>query len=47
MIDGKNFFDQLVKNDLRTFDNIWKIAIGQGSNFTTDILLDYNYFHKC
>ena len=30
MIDGQNFFDQPVKNYLRTFDNIWKIATGQG-----------------
>ena len=22
MIDGKNFFDQPIKNDLKTFDNI-------------------------
>ena len=25
MFDGKNFFDQQVKNDLRTYGNIWKI----------------------
>ena len=24
MIDGKNIFDQPVKNDIRTYDNIWK-----------------------
>ena len=24
MIDGRGFFDQPVKNDLRTYDNIWK-----------------------
>ena len=28
MIDGQNFYDQPDKNYLRTFDNIWKIAIG-------------------
>ena len=26
MIDGQNFFDQPVKNDLRTYANIQKIA---------------------
>ena len=26
MIDGQNFFNQPVKNDLRTYDNIQKIA---------------------
>ena len=30
MIDGKNFFDQPVKNDKVTYDNIKKIATGQG-----------------
>ena len=29
MIDKQNFFDQPVKNYLRTYDNVWKIAIGQ------------------
>ena len=28
MIDGKNFFDQLVKNDIRTYDNIRNISTG-------------------
>ena len=30
MIDGKNFFDQPVKTDIRTYDNIRKLATGQG-----------------
>ena len=29
MIDGKNFFDQPIKNDQVTYDNIRKIATGQ------------------
>ena len=44
MIDGQNFFDQPVKNDLRTYDNIQKTAIGQGDDYTAGCLLDYNYF---
>ena len=46
MIDGKNFFDQPVKNNLRTYDNIRKIGTGQGDNYTTGFLLDYNYFNN-
>ena len=46
MIDGQNFFDQPVKNNLRTFDNIRKISIGQGDDYTTDRILDYNYFNE-
>ena len=30
MIDGKNFFDQPIKIDLKTCDSIRKIAAGQG-----------------
>ena len=46
MIDEKNFFDQPVKRDMRTYDNIKKIATGQGDNYTTGCLLDYNYFNN-
>ena len=41
MIDGKNFFDHRVKNDKVTYENIRKIATGQGDDYTTDCLLDY------
>ena len=43
MIDGRNFFDWPIKND-KTYDNIRKIAIGQG--YTTGCLLDYPYLKK-
>ena len=46
MIDGKNFFDQSVRNDIVTYENIRKIAIGQGDDYITDCLLDYTYFKK-
>ena len=44
MIDGKNFFDQRVKNYLKTFDNIRKIATGQSDDYKTGFLLDYICF---
>ena len=34
MIDGKNFFDQPVKNDKVTYENIRKIATVQGDDYT-------------
>ena len=46
MIDGRNFFDQPVKNYLRTYDNIRKIATGLGDDYTIGCLLDYPYFKK-
>ena len=38
-------FDQPVKYDMRTYDNIRKFATGQG-NGTTGYLLDYPYFKE-
>ena len=46
MIDGKNFFDQPVKNDKVTYENIRKISTGQRDDHTTGCLLDYTYFKK-
>ena len=44
MINGKIFFDQPIKNNKVTHENIRKIATGQGDDYTTDCLLDYPYF---
>ena len=43
MINGKIFFDQPVKNNKVTYENIRKIATGQGDDYTTGCLLDYPY----
>ena len=44
MMNGKNFFNLPVKNYLITLENIWKNATNQGDDYTTDCLLEYNYF---
>ena len=46
MIDGKNFFDQPINSDLKTYENIRRIATGQGDDYTTGCLLDYSYFKE-
>ena len=46
MIDGKKFFDQPVKNNMGTCDNIQKIATGQGDDYTICCFLNYNYCNK-
>ena len=46
MINGKNFFNQPIKNNKATYDNIRKIAIGYGDDYTTGCLLDYSYFNE-
>ena len=44
MIDGRNFFDQPINSMTKTYENIRKIATGQGDDYTTGCLLDYSYF---
>ena len=46
MIDGKNFFDRPISNMLKTYENIRKVATGQGDDYTFGCLLDYTYFKK-
>ena len=47
MINGQNILNQPAKDNLRTYDNIRKIEIGQGDDYTTGCLLDDYYFNKC
>ena len=46
MIDGQTFFDQSVKSDVRTYDNVRKTKIGQEDDWATCCLLDYSYFKE-
>ena len=40
-INGCSVFDQPVHNDLKTYENIQKIALVQEGDYTTGCLLDY------
>ena len=44
MIDGKISLDQPIKNKKVAYENIRKIATGQGDDYTAGCLLDYTYF---
>ena len=44
MINGENFFDQPIRDNNVTYENIRKIATRQGDDYTTGCLLDYSYF---
>ena len=44
VIDGREFFDQPVKNTLITYDNIQNSVTGERHDYTTGCFLDYNYF---
>ena len=40
MFDGRNFFNQPINSELKTYENIRKIATGKGDDYTTGCLLD-------
>ena len=44
MIDGKNVFDEKPNTEFKTYENIRKIATGQGDDYRSCCLLDYSYF---
>ena len=44
MINGVNVFDKPIKNNKITYENMRKIATGEGDDYTTGCLLDYTYF---
>ena len=46
MTNGQNCFDQPVKSDMRTYDNVRKITKDQRDDYTTGFLLDYRYFKE-
>ena len=46
MICGKNIFDQPINSELKTYENVRKIATGIGDDYTTGCLLDYSYFKE-
>ena len=44
LIDGRNFYDQPINDQIKKYNEIRKIAIGKGDDYTTGCLLDYAYF---
>ena len=44
MIDRKNLFNQPIKNNKITYENIRKSVTGPGDYYTTSSLLNYGYF---
>ena len=45
-IDGRNFYDQLINDSIKQYDEIRKISTGQGGDYTAGCLLDLAYFEK-
>ena len=44
LIDGRNFYDQPINDQIKKYDEIRKIGTGKGDDYTTGCLLDYQYF---
>ena len=44
LIDGRNFYHQPINDIMKQYDETRKIATGQGDDYTTRCLLDYQYF---
>ena len=44
MVGGRKVFDQLINSMTKTYENVRKIATGQGDDYATGSLLDYSYF---
>ena len=44
LIDGRNFYDQPISDQIKTYDEISKIETRKRDDYTTGCLLDYQYF---
>ena len=45
-IDAKKFLDEPINHDFKSYENVRKIATGQGDDYTAGCLLDYPYFKE-
>ena len=46
IIDGRNFYDNPIENDIEKYRELEKVMIGKGEDYTTGSLLGFNYFKK-
>ena len=46
IIDGRNFYDNPIENNIEKYRELKKVMIGKGVDYTTGSLLDFNYFDK-
>ena len=44
LIDGRNFYDQPINDQIKKYDEIRKISTVKGDDYTTGCLLDNQYF---
>ena len=44
LIDGRNFYNQPINDQIKKYDETRNIATGKGNDYATGYLLDYQYF---
>ena len=44
--DGRNFYDQPINSDERQYDELRKVTLDKGDDYTTGCLLDFAYFKR-
>ena len=42
IINGKSFYDEPINSDTTRYEETWKLTIGQGEDYATGYLLDYD-----
>ena len=47
IINGKNFYDQAIDTDIKQYKEIRKLTRGQGEDYTTGCLSDYEFIKNC
>ena len=43
IINGKNFYNQPIDSNIKRYEEVRKITTGQGEDYTTGCVLDYDY----
>ena len=44
LIDGRDFYDQSISDEIRKYNELRKLCTGKGDDYTTGCLLDYKCF---
>ena len=44
LIDGRNFYDQPISNEITKYNELKKLTTGKGEDYATGCLLDYQYY---
>ena len=46
LIDGRNFYDQRINDIIKQYDEVRRVSMMYGDDYTTGCLLDYAYFKE-